>query len=232
MAAYMPAPCQLPWQVPEVWIISLHSYKDLMRLVLIQSLFMRKGNRSSERINNFSSVQVSSFSLIWTQLYLSPKPGFSLAGLYRWSSKYSAQRSSIRISTFIRYISSWVPPKSYWIRNSCWQWSGLSQVLLVMYAQVLVLFLHIKPAIRRPYKLGLESILTQEHLKMLVMCGPLTMSKSHLTFLCHLVPHQHKTWSFKCICRFGRVRRKFLKVKRKLLVPWNLLWKNCQSDHF
>lgn len=40
MAACMQAPCHLPWQVPEVWIISLRSCKDLMRLVLIQSPFI------------------------------------------------------------------------------------------------------------------------------------------------------------------------------------------------
>ena len=58
---------------------------------------------------------------------------------------------------------------------------------------------------------------------MLVMCGPRTMSKSHLTFLCHLVPHQHRLGALSISVDLEGKGRKFLKIKEKLLVPSNLL---------
>lgn len=50
---------------------------------------------------------------------------------------------------------------------------------------------------------------------MLVMCGLLTMSESHLTFLCHLVPHQHTLGAFSISVDLEGEGRKFLKSKKK-----------------
>ena len=64
------------------------------------------------------------------------------------------------------------------------------------------------------------------------MCGPLTVSKSHLTFLCHLVPHQHRLGALSISIDLESKGRKFLKVKEKLLVPSNFLWKKLSVWSF
>lgn len=57
------------------------------------------------------------------------------------------------------------------------------------------------------------------------------MSKSHLTFLCHLVPHQHRLGALSVSVDLEG-KGKFLKVKKIVSSLKSFVKKNCQSDHF